>query len=153
MARLLHGIVNKYCFLFEYIKSQTADRYSLPEIIVMILALRSLRLNMSGIIAKESVLWRDRWKSTRQIATRDAQRQYLEIEREGLGLYKTSKDYGLGWWLPGKCDWDNWRFKVDVGERLMVGNNILLGEYGRQWKIIRVSQGRHDLHGLMKQLR
>ncbi|KAM6508532.1 hypothetical protein FALCPG4_018372 [Fusarium falciforme] len=137
MARFLHGTINKYCFLFEYIKSQTADRYSLPETIVMILALRSLRLNMSGIIAKESVLWRDRWKSTRQIATRDAQRPYLEIEREGLGLYKTSKDYGLGWWLPGKFDWDNWRFKNDVGERLMVGNNILLGEYGRQWKIIR----------------
>ncbi|KAH7243914.1 hypothetical protein B0J15DRAFT_376898, partial [Fusarium solani] len=119
MARFLHGTINKYCFLFEYIKSQTADRYSLPETIVMILALRSLRLNMSGIIAKESVLWRDH-----------AQRQYLEIEREGLGLYKTSKDYGLGWWLPGKFDWDNWRFKNDVGERLMVGNNILLGEYG-----------------------
>ncbi|KAH6957666.1 hypothetical protein BKA56DRAFT_563009 [Ilyonectria sp. MPI-CAGE-AT-0026] len=148
MARFLHGTINKYCFLFEYIQSQTADRYSLPETIVMILALRSLRLNMSGIIAKESVLWRDRWKSTRQIAARDARPQDREVEREGLGLCKTSKDYGLGWWLPGKFDWDNWRFKKEVGDRLMVGNHILQGEYGRQWKVIRDIR---DVHARMWQ--
>jgi hypothetical protein len=72
MARFLHGTINKYCFLFECIKSQTAVRYSLPETIVMMSALRSLRFNMSGIIAKESVLRRDRWKPTQQTATRDA---------------------------------------------------------------------------------
>ncbi|KAK7408801.1 hypothetical protein QQX98_009045 [Neonectria punicea] len=39
MARFLHGNINKYCFLFEYIKSQTGPRYSLPETIVMAVAL------------------------------------------------------------------------------------------------------------------
>ncbi|RYC79049.1 hypothetical protein BFJ63_vAg18068 [Fusarium oxysporum f. sp. narcissi] len=60
MTRFLHGTVNKYCFLFEYIKSQAGARYSLPETVVMTLALRSLRFATSGIIAKESILWKDR---------------------------------------------------------------------------------------------
>ncbi|EWY79585.1 hypothetical protein FOYG_17279 [Fusarium oxysporum NRRL 32931] len=137
VARFLHGNINRYCFLFEYIKSQTGPRYSLPETIVMAVALRSLRFTMSGIIAKESVLWRDRWKSTQHTTTRDGQQQDLEVEREGLGLYRTSQDYGFGWWLPGKFDWDSWRFKSDVGDRLIVGNGILRRDYGRQWRVIR----------------
>ncbi|KAF9776909.1 hypothetical protein IL306_004841 [Fusarium sp. DS 682] len=137
MARFLHGTINKYCFLFEYIKSQAGARYSLPETIVMTLALRSLRFSMSGIIAQESVLWRDRWKPNQQTTRLDVSQHNIEVEREGLGLCKTSKDYGLGWWLPGKFDWDNWRFKSEVCDRLMAGNNILRGDYGRQWKVIR----------------
>lgn len=49
----------------------------------------------------------------------------------------------MGWWLPGKFDWGNWRFKGEVSNRLMAGNNILRGEYGRQWKIIRDIRGVH----------
>ncbi|KAF6517692.1 hypothetical protein HZS61_003253 [Fusarium oxysporum f. sp. conglutinans] len=137
MARFLHGTINKYCFLFEHIKSEAGARYSLPETIVMTLALRSLRFSMSGIIAQESVLWRDRWKPNQKITRLDVPQQNIEVEREGLGLCKTSKAYGLGWWLPGKFDWDNWRFKSEVCDRLMAGNNILRGDYGRQWKVIR----------------
>ncbi|KAH6952333.1 hypothetical protein BKA56DRAFT_682243 [Ilyonectria sp. MPI-CAGE-AT-0026] len=148
MARFLHGNINRYCFLFEYIKSKTGPRYSLPETIVMAVALRSLRFNMSGIIARESLLWRDRWNSTQNTATQDGQRQKLEIEREGLGLYRTSQKYGLGWWLPGKFDWDNWRFKSDVGDRLIVGNGILQRDYGRQWRVVRDIR---DVHARMWQ--
>ncbi|RYC80333.1 hypothetical protein BFJ63_vAg16776 [Fusarium oxysporum f. sp. narcissi] len=137
MARFLHGTINKYCFLFEHIKSEAGASYSLPETIVMTLALRSLRFSMSGIIAQESVLWRDRWKPNQKNTRLDVQQQNIEVEREGLGLCKTSKDYGLSWWLPGKFDWDNWRFKSEVCDRLMAGNNILRGDYGRQWKVIR----------------
>ncbi|KAF4470696.1 hypothetical protein FALBO_2410 [Fusarium albosuccineum] len=148
MARFLHGTINKYCFLFEYIKSQTGGMYSLPETIVMTLALRSLRYSMSGIIAKESVLWKDRWNEIQRTSIPDVQRQNLEVEREGLGLCKASKDYGLGWWLPSKFDWDNWRFKGEVSDRLMAGNSILRGEYGRQWKVIRDIR---DVHARMWQ--
>ncbi|KAH6983930.1 hypothetical protein EDB80DRAFT_824387, partial [Ilyonectria destructans] len=148
MAHFLHSNINRYCFLFEYIKSQTGPSYSLPETIVMAVALRSLRFNMSGIIAKESVLWRDRWKSTWHTTTRDGQRQDVEVEQEGLGLYKTSQDHGLGWWLPGKFDWDNWRFKGDVGDRLIAGNGILQRDYGRQWRVI---QDIRDVHARMWQ--
>ncbi|SPJ91963.1 uncharacterized protein FTOL_13617 [Fusarium torulosum] len=84
-----------------------------------------------------------RLSKLRQTCRRDGQRQDLEAEQEGLGLCKTSKDYGLGWWLPGKFDWGNWRFKGEVSNRLMAGNNILRGEYGRQWKIIRDIRGVH----------
>ncbi|KAH6982416.1 hypothetical protein EDB80DRAFT_768352 [Ilyonectria destructans] len=148
MAHFLHSNINRHCFLFEYIKSQTGPKYSLPETIVMAVALRSLRFNMSGIIAKVSVLWRDRWKSTPHTTTRYGQRRDVEVEHQGLGLYKTSQDYGLGWWLPGKFDWDNWRFKGDVGDRLIVGNGILRRDYGRQWRVI---QDIRDVHARMWQ--
>jgi hypothetical protein len=148
MTRFLHGTVNKYCFLFEYIKSQAGARYSLPETVVMTLALRSLRFVTSGIIAKESILWKDRWKQAKQVASRSGQRQSSEIEREGLGLYRTSKDYGLGWWLPGKFNWDEWRFRGEVNERLVAGNSLLHIEYGRQWKVIKDIR---DVHARMWQ--
>ncbi|KAH6999275.1 hypothetical protein EDB80DRAFT_523937, partial [Ilyonectria destructans] len=35
-----------------------------------------------------------------------------------------------------KFDWDNWRFKGDVGDRLIAGNGILQRNYGRQWRIV-----------------
>jgi hypothetical protein len=148
MTRFLHGTVNKYCFLFEYIKSQAGARYSLPETVVMTLALRSLRFVTSGIIAKESILWKDRWKQGKQVASRSGQRQSSEIEREGLGLYRTSKDYGLGWWLPGKFNWDEWRFRGEVNEGLVAGNSLLHIEYGRQWKVIKDIR---DVHARMWQ--
>ncbi|EXL64958.1 hypothetical protein FOPG_18800 [Fusarium oxysporum f. sp. conglutinans race 2 54008] len=81
MTRFLHGTVNKYCFLFEYIKSQAGARYSLPETVVMTLALRSLRFATSGIIAKESILWKDRWQQSKQVTSRSGQRQSSEVER------------------------------------------------------------------------
>jgi hypothetical protein len=49
----------------------------------------------------------------------------------GLGLYKSSRGYGLGWWLPGKFDWDKWRFKSDVGDRIIANNHIIQRDYGR----------------------
>jgi hypothetical protein len=39
----LYAQINKYCFLFEHILAHTAMTYSLPETIVMVVALRALR--------------------------------------------------------------------------------------------------------------
>ncbi|KAF4993207.1 hypothetical protein FDECE_13485 [Fusarium decemcellulare] len=149
MAHFLHSNFNRNCFLFEYVKSQTRPSYSLPETLVMTVTLRSLRFLMSGIIAKESVLWRDRWRPTRRTTLPDDdQQQGVEVELEGLGLYKTSRDYGFGWWLPGKFDRDNWRFKTDVGDRIVAGNHTIQRDYGRQWKVI---QDIRDVHARMWQ--
>ncbi|RSL81479.1 hypothetical protein CDV31_017030 [Fusarium ambrosium] len=61
MARFLRASINRYCFLFEYIKTQTGLKYSLPETIVMSTALRGLRFSYdSSLITKEPVLWGDR---------------------------------------------------------------------------------------------
>jgi hypothetical protein len=143
MAHFLHSHINRYCFLFEHIKSQTGPSYSLPETAVMAMALRSLRFSMSGIIAKEPLLWRDRWKQGRRTTPQNDQQQDDEVELEGLGLYKSSKDYGLGWWLPGKFDWDKWRFKSDVGDRIIANNHIIQRDYGRQWRVIQDIRGVH----------
>ncbi|KAF5627601.1 hypothetical protein F25303_10754 [Fusarium sp. NRRL 25303] len=75
MARFLHSHINRYCFLFEHIKSQTGPSYSLPETAVMAMALRSLRFSMSGIIAKEPLLWRDRWKQGRSTTPQNDQQK------------------------------------------------------------------------------
>ncbi|KAH7191241.1 hypothetical protein DER44DRAFT_815737 [Fusarium oxysporum] len=148
MAHFLHSHINRYCFLFEHIKSQTGPSYSLPETAVMAMALRSLRFSMSGIIAKESLLWRDRWKQGRRTIPQNDQQQDDEVELEGLGLYKSSRDYGLGWWLPGKFDWDKWRFKSDVGDRIIANSHIIQRDYGRQWRVI---QDIRDVHTRMWQ--
>lgn len=31
---------------------------------------------------------------------------------------------------------DNWRFKRDIGDRLIVGNGILQRDYGCQWRVV-----------------
>jgi hypothetical protein len=114
----------------------------------MAMAVRSLRFSISGIIAKEPLLWRDRWKQGRRTTPQNDQQQDDEVELEGLGLYKSSKDYGLGWWLPGKFDWDKWRFKSDVGDRIIANNHIIQRDYGRQWRVV---QDIRDVHTRMWQ--
>ncbi|EGU72744.1 hypothetical protein FOXB_16747, partial [Fusarium oxysporum f. sp. conglutinans Fo5176] len=91
---------------------------------------------------------KDRWQQSKQVTSQSGQRQSSEVEREGLGLNRTSKDYGLGWWLPGKFNWDEWRFRGDVNERLVAGNSLLHIEYGRQWKVIKDIR---DVHARMWQ--
>jgi hypothetical protein len=48
----------------------------------MAMALRSLRFSMSGIIAKEPLLWRDRWKQSRRTTPQNDQQQDVEVELE-----------------------------------------------------------------------
>lgn len=138
MSRFLRASVNRYCFLFEHVKSQTGLKYSLPETVVMAAALRGLRFSYdSSLITKESVLWGDRWTSVQRVRTRGAELRITEVEREGLGLSKTSKAHGFGWWLPGKFDWNTWRFAPEVGDRLAVGNDLLRQDYKRQWRVLK----------------
>ncbi|EWY79586.1 hypothetical protein FOYG_17280 [Fusarium oxysporum NRRL 32931] len=138
MARFLRASINRYCFLFEYIKAQTGLKYSLPETIVMATALRGLRFSYdSSLITKEPVLWGDRWTSTQRTRTQEGELQAIEVQREGLSLAKTSKVHGFGWWLPGKFDWNTWRFTSEVGDRLAVGNDLLRQDYKRQWRVLK----------------
>jgi hypothetical protein len=138
MARFLRASVNRYCFLFGYVKSQTGFKYSLPEIVVMAAALRGLRFSYDcSLIAKEPVLWGDRWTSTQRVRVEGGEARIIKVEREGLGLNKTSKSHGFGWWLPGKFDWSTWRFASEVGDRLAVGNDLLRQDYKRQWRVLK----------------
>ncbi|KAH6949601.1 hypothetical protein DER45DRAFT_588433 [Fusarium avenaceum] len=63
MAHFLHSHINRYCFLFDYI---------------------NLRFSMSGIIAKEPLLWRDRWKQSRRTTPQNDQQQDVEVELEDI---------------------------------------------------------------------
>ncbi|KAH6975809.1 hypothetical protein EDB80DRAFT_783899 [Ilyonectria destructans] len=139
MARFLRATVNRYCFLFEHIKAQTGLKHSLPETVVMAVSLRGLRFSYgSSLLTKEPVLWGDRWTSTQRTRARGGEEpQAIEVQREGLGLGKTSKVYGFGWWLPGKFDWNVWRFTSEAGDRLAVGNDLLRQDYKRQWRILK----------------
>lgn len=138
MARFLRASINRYCFLFEHIKAQTGLKYSLPETIVMATALRGLRFSYdSSLINSEPVLWGDRWTSTERMRTQDGEQRTVEVQREGLGMAKTSKVHGFGWWLPEKFDWNTWRFVSEVGDRLAVGNDLLRQDYKRQWRVLK----------------
>ena len=44
----LYAQINKYCFLFEHVRAHTAMTYSLPETMVMVIALRALRFCYSS---------------------------------------------------------------------------------------------------------
>lgn len=138
MARFLRASINRYCFLFEHVKAQTGLKYSLPETIVMATALRGLRFSYdSSLINSEPVLWGDRWTSTQYMRTQEGEQQTVEVQREGLGMAKTSKAHGFGWWLPEKFDWNTWRFASEVGDRLAVGNDLLRQDYKRQWRVLK----------------
>jgi hypothetical protein len=64
----LYAQINKYCFLFEYTLAHTARTYSLPETIVMVVALRALRFCYgSSLLRIESLLYKDRWEQTREL--------------------------------------------------------------------------------------
>ncbi|KAJ4080605.1 hypothetical protein NW760_014566 [Fusarium oxysporum] len=138
MARFLRASVNRYCFLFEYVKSQTGLKYSLPETIIMAAALRGLRFSYDySLIVKES-----------RVRVEGGEARIVKVEREGLGLNKTSTSHGFGWWLPGKFDWSTWRFTSDVGDRLAVGNDLLRQDYKHQWRVLKDIR---DIHVCMWQ--
>lgn len=62
----LRAQINKYCFLFEHTLAHTARTYSLPETMVMVVALRALRFCYgSNMLCKESLLYKNHWEQTR----------------------------------------------------------------------------------------
>ncbi|CAG9951814.1 unnamed protein product [Clonostachys rosea f. rosea IK726] len=144
IVSFLRATTNRYCILFELVKAQTGPKYSLDETAVMIIALRSLRFcYTSGLLPLERVLWSDRSTPARaQIEGRPP------VEAEGLGIGRSMKLHGFGWWRPGKFDWEVTRFHKDVLERLMVGTELLRNDYKRQWHAF---QDIRDVHFRMWQ--
>ncbi|CAG9951817.1 unnamed protein product [Clonostachys rosea f. rosea IK726] len=115
IVSFLRATTNRYCILFELVKAQTGPKYSLDETAVMIIALRSLRFcYTSGLLPLERVLWSDR-----STAGQGPDRGQAPVEAEGLGIGRSMKLHGFGWWRPGKFDWEVTRFHKDVLERLM----------------------------------
>jgi hypothetical protein len=124
----LYAQINKYCFLFEHILAHTAKTYSLPETMVMVVALRALRFCYgSNLLQRESLLCKDRWE------VRHGQKI---IVKEGLGMQDSMERCGLGWFLP-KFKWATWRFGAPHGENMLVGNTLMHEEYTRRWRAVK----------------
>ena len=124
----LRAQINKYCFLFEHTLAHTARTYSLPETIVMVVALRALRFCYgSSMLARESLLYRDRWEQTRG---QDV------VVKEGLGVMKTMERCGIGWFLP-KFSWATRRLAQPHGDNMLVGNLLMHAEYKRRWRAVK----------------
>jgi hypothetical protein len=124
----LYAQINKYCFLFEYIRAHTAKTYSLPETIVMVIALRALRFCYgSSILERETLLFRDCWQQMR------GQKAFI---KEGLGMKKSIERCGIGWFLP-KFNWALWRLAAPHGENVLVGNMLMHEEYKRRWRAVK----------------
>jgi hypothetical protein len=124
----LYAQINKYCLLFEHTLAHTARTYSLPETVVMVVALRALRFcYSSNLLQLESLLYKDRWEQTR--------RQKVVV-KEGLGMRETMERCGIGWFLP-KFNWATWRLAAPHGDNMLVGNLLMHKEYKRRWRAVK----------------
>jgi hypothetical protein len=124
----LYAQINKYCFLFEYIRAHTAKTYSLPETVVMVIALRALRFCYgSSILERETLLFKDCWQQTR------GQKVFI---KEGLGMKRSIERCGIGWFMP-KFNWALWRLAAPHGENILVGNMLMHEEYKRRWRAVK----------------
>lgn len=128
LLAFLSAQINKYCFLFEHVLAHTARTYSLPETMVMVVALRALRFCYgSSMIGRESLLYKDRWEHTRAGRV---------IVKEGMGMKATIERCGIGWFLP-KFRWHTVRLAPPHGENLLVGNVLMHAEYKRRWRAVK----------------
>jgi hypothetical protein len=128
LLNFLSAQINKHCFLFEHVLAHTARSYSLPETIVMVVALRALRFCYgSSLIQRESLLYKDHWEQPRG--------QNLVV-KEGLGMQGTMERCGLGWFIP-KFNWATWRFAPPHGNNILVGNMLMHNEYKRRWRAVK----------------
>jgi hypothetical protein len=124
----LRAQINKYCLLFEHTLANTGRNVSLQETMVMVIALRALRFCYgSNMLAKELLLFKDRWERTRGADL---------VVREGLGMQKTMANCGLGWFLP-KFSWQSRRLAQPHGDNMLVGNLLMHAEYKRRWKAVK----------------
>jgi hypothetical protein len=124
----LYAQINKHCLLFESTLAHTARTYSLPETMVMVVALRALRFCYgSNLIQQESLLYKNRWEQTRGQKT---------TIKEGLGMRETMERCGIGWFLP-KFNWATWRLAPPHGDNMLVGNLLMHKEYKRRWQAVK----------------
>lgn len=124
----LSAQINKYCLLFEYTLAHTARTFSLPETMVMVVALRALRFcYSSNLIQRESLLYKNRWEK---------RRGPYAVVKEGLGMEETMERCGLGWFLP-KFNWATRRIAPPHGDNMLVGNLLMHAEYKRRWKAVK----------------
>ncbi|KFZ24910.1 hypothetical protein V502_00587 [Pseudogymnoascus sp. VKM F-4520 (FW-2644)] len=106
----------------------SAKTYSLPETVVMVVALRALRFCYgSSLLRRESLLYKDRW---------EVRRGHKVIVKEGLGMRDSMERCGLGWFLP-KFNWSTWRLAPPHGENVLVGNMLMHEEYKRRWRAVK----------------
>ena len=124
----LYAQINKYCLLFEHTLAHAARTYSLPETMVMVVALRALRFCYgSNLIQRESLLYKDRWEQTGRRSI---------VVKEGLGMRETMERCGVGWFLP-KFHWASWRLAPPHGDNMLVGNLLMHAEYKRRWQAVK----------------
>lgn len=99
----LYAQVNKYCFLFEHVLSQSNKTLSLSETAVMIVALRVLRYCYGGSLTLlQPLLFKDQWEQKKGTVKCTL--------REGLRMGATIERYRIAWFLP-KINWAVARFK------------------------------------------
>jgi hypothetical protein len=128
LLSFLSAQINKHCFLFEHTLAHAARTYSLPETVVMVVALRALRFCYgSNLLQQESLLYKNRWEQARGQAI---------VVKEGLGMRETMEQCGLGWFLP-KFNWATWRLAPPHGDNILVGNLLLHKEYKRRWRAVK----------------
>jgi hypothetical protein len=128
LLKFLSAQINKYCFLFEHTLAHAARTYSLPETMVMVVALRALRFCYgSSLLPAELLLYKNRWEQRRGADV---------VVKEGMGMQETMERCGLGWFLP-KFHWATRRLAPPHGDNMLVGNLLMHAEYKRRWQAVK----------------
>ncbi len=128
LLAFLYGQINKYCFLFEHILAYTARTYSLPETVVMVIALRALRFCYgSNLLQQESLLYKDQQEKLRG---------HSIVIKEGVSMKESMQRCRIRWFLP-KFNQTTWRFKPPHGKNMLVENIIVYEEYKRRWQAVK----------------
>lgn len=138
VLQFLHAQLNKHCLLFEHVLAWTNKSHSLPESVVMALALRALRhtYGSSGQLSLEPILYKDKWKSMRGGEA---------VTLEGLGIERSIEAYGFGWFQP-KINWQTLRVSPQHINGILAGNLLLHPQYQRRWRTV------HDLRDVYVRL-
>ncbi|KFZ25059.1 hypothetical protein V502_00463 [Pseudogymnoascus sp. VKM F-4520 (FW-2644)] len=120
--------LNKYCLLFEQVLAWTNKTHSLPEFIMMVVALRALRFSYgSAQLSRELLLYKDQWQRIQDDKP---------VIIEGLGMAESIAAHGIGWFLP-KINWQTLRVRPPHGDRLLAGNMLIHRQYQRRWRAVR----------------
>ncbi|HEV2644800.1 MAG TPA: hypothetical protein VGU46_00395 [Acidobacteriaceae bacterium] len=128
MFRFLRAQINKYCLLFEHVLAGTNKTHSLPEFVMMVLALRALRFSYgSSILSREGLLYKDQWQRLRR---------GTQVTLEGIGMAKGIRDHGIGWFLP-KINWQTFRVVPPHVDHFLAGNILLHQQYQQRWRAVR----------------
>ena len=128
--------INKYCFGFEYLLSQSINQaLSWEQTQLMWIFLRLLRHSYGGMqLERHSELWCDRYGGTE-----------TDLAKRGLNIQSILQQRGYGYIRPGLIDWSLWRWRPEIANQIAISSKSLRIHYRHQWNELMEARNYFDL--------